>query len=465
MEPTTTSDPAPAHAGDQSREQWSSKIGFVLAAAGSAIGLGNIWRFPYVTGENGGAAFVIVYLACIAFICLPYLLAELALGRRSQKNPVGAIKAVTGRTPWMLVGGLGILTGLFILSYYGVIAGWTFGYIFKNVVSPDTAFADFIATPGLVLPLFALFLGSTAAIVQGGVEDGIERAAKVLMPILLVLMLLVIVRGVTLEGASAGLSFYLNPDFSKIGSEAIVAALGQAFFSLSLGMGAMVTYGSYLPEKENLLSAGGYVALFDTGIALLAGLMIFPAVFALDGNPQAGPTLVFDVLPGLFQQMPLGTSVGMLFFLLLSVAALTSTVSLMEVVVSYCMDERHWSRSKSVAVVTGGAFAFGFPAALSQGISPALTDMTWLVGEGGVLGATDFLGIMDTIWGNISLALGALLLCVFAGWVWGAADAAAEIRSGAGAFAPGAAQVWGMFIKYVCPLVILVVLLDAFQVI
>jgi NSS family neurotransmitter:Na+ symporter len=465
MEPTTTSDPAPAHTGDQSREQWSSKIGFVLAAAGSAIGLGNIWRFPYVTGENGGAAFVIVYLACIALICLPYLLAELALGRHSQKNPVGAIKAVAGRTPWVIVGGLGILTGLFILSYYGVIAGWTFGYIFKNVVSPDTAFADFIATPGLVLPLFALFLGSTAAIVQGGVEDGIERAAKVLMPILLVLMLLVIVRGVTLEGASAGLSFYLNPDFSKIGSEAIVAALGQAFFSLSLGMGAMVTYGSYLPEKENLLSAGGYVALFDTGIALLAGLMIFPAVFALDGNPQAGPTLVFDVLPGLFQQMPLGTSVGMLFFLLLSVAALTSTVSLMEVVVSYCMDERHWSRSKSVAVVTGGAFAFGFPAALSQGVSPTLTDMTWLVGEGGVLGATDFLGIMDTIWGNISLALGALLLCVFAGWVWGVADAAAEIRSGAGTFAPGAAQVWGMFIKYVCPLVILVVLLDAFQVI
>ena len=467
---STTPDPTPAHPGTSAdsdaaaRGQWTSKVGFVLAAAGSAIGLGNIWRFPYVTGENGGAAFVIVYLACIAFICLPYLFAELALGRHSQKNPVGAIEAVKGRTPWMVVGGLCVLTGIFILSYYGVIAGWTFGYIFKNVVSPDTGFGEFIANPWLVLPLFALFLGFTAAIVQGGVEDGIERAAKVLMPVLLVLMLLVIVRAVTLEGASEGLAFYLNPDFSKIGGEAIVAALGQAFFSLSLGMGAMITYGSYLPKRENLLSAGGYVALFDTAIALLAGLMIFPAVFALGADPQAGPTLVFDVLPGIFQQMPLGTVVGMLFFLLLSIAALTSTVSLMEVVVSYFIDEQKWSRSKSVAAVTGLAFLFGFPAALSQGISPTLTDMTWLVGEGGFLGATTFLDLMDTLWGNISLALGALLLCVFVGWVWGVVDAAGEIRSGAGAFSPGAARVWGFFIKYICPLVILVVLLNAFEV-
>ena len=457
-------DPAPAHEGTPQRGQWGSKIGFVLAAAGSAIGLGNIWRFPYVTGQNGGAAFVVIYLACIAFICLPYLFAELALGRHSQKNPVGAIEAIKGRTPWALVGGLCVLTGIFILSYYGVIAGWTFGYIFKNVVSPDTQFADFIARPALVLPLFVLFLGFTAVVVYGGVEDGIERAAKVLMPVLLVLMLLVIVRAVTLEGASEGLSFYLNPDFSKITGTAVVAALGQAFFSLSLGMGAMVTYGSYLPEEENLLSAGGYVALFDTGIALLAGLMIFPAVFALGGDPAAGPALVFVTLPELFQEMPLGTVVGIAFFLLLSIAALTSTVSLMEVVVSYFIDERRWSRAKSVAVVIGATFCFGLPAALSQGISPTLTDMTWLVGEAGFLGATDFLSIMDTIWGNISLALGALLICIFAGWVWGTAEVAEEIRSGAGDFTRGAAQVWGVFVKYVCPVVIFIVLLNAFGV-
>ena len=457
-------DPAPAHEGTPQRGQWTSKIGFVLAAAGSAIGLGNIWRFPYVAGQNGGGAFVIVYLACIAFICVPYLFAELALGRHSQKNPVGAIEAIKGRTPWALVGGLCVLTGIFILSYYGVIAGWTFGYIFKNVVSPETQFADFIARPGLVIPLFALFLGFTAAIVYGGVENGIERAAKVLMPVLLVLMLLVIVRSVTLEGASKGLSFYLNPDFSKLTGTAVVAALGQAFFSLSLGMGAMITYGSYLPKSENLLSAGGYVALFDTGIALLAGLMIFPAVFALGGDPSAGPALVFVTLPELFQEMPLGTGVGIAFFLLLSVAALTSTVSLLEMVVSYFIDERKWSRAKSVFVVIGFTFLVGLPAALSQGMNETLTDMTWLVGEGGFLGATDFLSIMDAIWGNISLALGAFLLCVFAGWVWGAADAAAEIRSGAGRFTPGVAQVWGFFVTYICPVVILVVLLEAMQV-
>lgn len=458
MEPTkTTPDTTPAHRG-----QWTSKLGFVLAAAGSAIGLGNIWRFPYITGQNGGAAFVVVYLACIIFICLPYLFAELALGRHSQKNPVGAIEAIKGRTPWMVVGGLCVLTGIFILSYYGVIAGWTFGYIFKNVISPDTSFGDFIATPTLVIPLFALFLGFTAFIVYGGVEGGIERAAKVLMPVLLILMLLVIVRAVTLEGASEGLSFYLNPDFSKIDGPAVVAALGQAFFSLSLGMGAMITYGSYLPKGENLLSAGGYVALFDTVIALLAGLMIFPAVFALGGNPGEGPALVFVTLPDLFQQMPFGTVVGILFFLLLSIAALTSTVSLMEVVVSYFIDEQKWSRARSVFVITGVTFLFGLPAALSQGISPALTDMTWLVGESGFLGATDFLSIMDAIWGNISLALGALLLCIFAGWVWSTASAAEEVRSGAGGFTPGAARVWGFFIKYICPLVIFVVLLNAF---
>ena len=471
MDSTSAADPAPPP--DQSapgpaeaaqRGQWTSKIGFVLAAAGSAIGLGNIWRFPYVTGQSGGAAFVVVYLLCIAFICVPYLFAELALGRHSQKNPVGAIEAIKERTPWALVGGLCVLTGIFILSYYGVIAGWTFGYIFKNVVSPDTQFADFIARPALVIPLFALFLGFTAFIVYGGVEGGIERAAKVLMPVLLVLMLLVIVRAVTLEGASAGLSFYLNPDFSKINGTVIVAALGQAFFSLSLGMGAMVTYGSYLPKRENLLSAGGYVALFDTSIALLAGLMIFPAVFALGGDPGEGPALVFVTLPKLFQAMPLGTVVGISFFLLLSIAALTSTVSLLEVVVAYFIDERQWSRAKSVFVVTGVTFLIGLPAALSQGISPTFSNMEWLVGTGWTLSAPDFLSIMDAIWGNISLALGALLLCIFVGWGWGTADAAAEIRSGAGRFTPGMAWVWGFFIKYICPLIIFVVLLNAFGV-
>ncbi len=438
------------------REQWGSRLGFVLAAAGSAIGLGNIWRFPFKAGENGGAAFVIVYLACIAVICVPYLFAELALGRNSQKNPVGAIGAIKERSPWMLVGGLCVLTGVSILSYYGVVAGWAFGYIFKGVVAPAVAssefFSSFIADATVVVPLFALFILLTVGVVVGGVEQGIERWAKVLMPILLVLMFVVIFRSVTLPGAGAGLEFYLNPDFSKIDGTVVLEALGQAFFSLSLGMGAMITYGSYLPKRENLLVSGGYVALFDTVIALLAGLMIFPAVFAMGQNPSEGPALVFVVLPEVFDAMPLGNFVGTVFFILLSIAALTSTVSLLEVVVSYFVDETSWSRKKSVGIVGGFTFLVGLPSALSQGGSDFFTNQLQLFGQ------TGFLNIMDYIWGNLSLALGALLLSIFVGWIWGADGAIAELQEGAGdTFTGSLAGVWRFAIKFVCPVVIAVI--------
>ncbi|WP_022836447.1 sodium-dependent transporter [Salisaeta longa] len=438
------------------REQWGSRIGFVLAAAGSAIGLGNIWRFPYITGENGGAAFVVLYLLCIAFICLPYLFAELALGRNSQKNPVGAIAAIKARTPWMLVGALCVLTGVFILSYYGVVAGWAFGYIFKGLVAPatdaGTYFASFIADPWTVIPLMGFFMLFTISIVASGVEQGIERASKVLMPILLVLILVVIFRSVTLPGAGAGLEFYLNPDFSKVDGGVVLAALGQAFFSLSLGMGAMITYGSYLPKSENLLVSGGYVALFDTAIALLAGLMIFPAVFAMGQNPSEGPALVFVILPEVFGAMPLGSFVGAVFFTLLSIAALTSTVSLLEVVVSYFVDETSWSRKKSAWLVGGFTFLVGVPSALSQGGSDFFTNQLQLFGQ------TGFLNIMDYIWGNVSLALGALLLSIFVSWVWGADAAVRELQQGADGFTGMAVAVWRFFVKYVCPLFIAAIL-------
>lgn len=441
------------------RGQWTSKMGFVLAAAGSAIGLGNIWRFPYITGQSGGAAFVIIYLLCVFLICLPYLYAELTIGRFSQKNPVGAVKAIKSGTPWTLVGGLGVLTGVFILSYYGVIAGWAFGYIFKGLVSPSSEFGAFISNPAIVIPLFALFIGLTMLVVIGGVEHGIERWAKVLMPLLLVLILVVILRSVTLPGAGAGLEFYLKPDFSKVNAGVILAALGQAFFSLSLGMGAMITYGSYLPKKENVVVAGGFVAIFDTLVAILAGFMIFPAVFAFGHDPASGPALIFVVLPEVFNAMPLGMLMSVIFFVLLSIAALTSTVSLLEVVVSYTVDERSWSRKKSVAVIGVIAFCIGLPSALSAGISPALTDMTWLFGEGGFLGKTDFLSIMDAIWGNISLALGALLMSIFVGWVWGSRNAADEMREGSN-LSPTGQRVWSFFIRFVCPIFIFWVLFN-----
>ncbi|MDH3199186.1 MAG: sodium-dependent transporter, partial [Candidatus Krumholzibacteria bacterium] len=305
------------------RGQWSSRTGFVLAAAGSAIGLGNIWRFPYVVGENGGAAFVMLYIVFVALIGLPYMFAEFALGRATTKNPVGAIQQVRPGSAWRAVGLLGVLTGVGILSFYGVIAGWTFGYIFKTAVGKTGDFEAFVANPAMVLALFAVFMAMTTWIVYGGVQGGIEKWSKILMPVLFALLLALIIYANTLEGASRGLSFYLQPDFSKVTGRTALAALGQAFFSLSLGMGCMVTYGSYASKNENLVVSGLAIGLFDTLIAIFAGLIIFPALFAMGRDPAAGPTLVFVVLPELFGRMPGGVMVGVLFFVLLSVAALT----------------------------------------------------------------------------------------------------------------------------------------------
>ena len=438
------------------RGQWGSTLGFVLAAAGSAIGLGNIWRFPYVVGNNGGAAFVVIYLACVVVVCLPYLLAELVLGRHTQRNPVGAITKIRPRSPWSLVGGLGVLTGVFILSYYAVIAGWAFGYIFKSALAPAMSCSDFTASPAITIPLFAVFIVLTIVVVIGGVEHGIERWAKILMPVLLVLMLVVIIRGLTLPGAGAGLEFYLKPDFSVVNAKVVLAALGQAFFSLSLGMGAIVTYGSYLPKTSNLWIAGGSVALFDTLIALLAGFMIFPAVFAMGKDPASGPPLLFEVLPEVFAQMPMGTLVAVVFFILLSIAALTSTVSLLEVVVAYFVDERRWRRRIAVWVVGAIVFVVGLPSVLSQGANTTLSEM-------GFLGNTSFLFIMDFLWGNLSLAVGALFLSIFVGWVWNARKAGAELHEGS-SVGDGWVRVWGFFVRWICPVVILIVMLSLFKV-
>ncbi|MFP4227742.1 MAG: sodium-dependent transporter [Salinivenus sp.] len=446
------------------REQWSSRLGFVLAAAGSAIGLGNIWRFPFKAGDNGGGAFVLIYLACLLFLCVPYLFAELALGRHSQKNPVGAIRAIRAHTPWSLVGGLCVLAGLAILSYYAVVAGWAVGYVFQDVTAagktPSTAFEQFIARPVWVAVLFGGFLLATVGVVASGVQRGIERWTKILMPVLFVLICLIIFRAVTLPGAGTGLDFYLSPDFSKVTGLVVVEALGQAFFSLSLGMGAMITYGSYLPDDENLVVSGGYVALFDTLVALMAGLMIFPAVFAMGQNPAEGPALVFVVLPEVFGAMPLGAFVGTLFFLLLAIAALTSSISLLEVVVSYLVDERAWSRRTAAWGAGAVAFLLGLPSALSQGAVPALSDLSWLVGSQLLGPSPGVLDLMDFFWGSVALAVGALLLSLFVGWIWGDDNALAELRTGPGyTLGPLAGSAWRIAIKYVCPVTILIVLI------
>ncbi|GAB4329872.1 MAG: sodium-dependent transporter [Calditrichia bacterium] len=437
------------------RGQWSSKIGFIFAAAGSAIGLGNIWRFPYVTGENGGAAFVFVYLICILVIGLPYMFAELALGRYAQKNPVGAIRALKPNSRWIWIGGLGIITGIGILSYYSVIAGWTFGYIFKTAFHGQMSFGEYVSSPWLVTILFSIFIVLTVMVVYGGIQGGIEKWSKILMPLLFLLLIGLIIYVNFLPGSGKGLAFYLKPDFSKITGKVILAALGQAFFSLSLGMGLMVTYGSYISKEDNLISSGLYVALADTAIAIMAGLIIFPALFAMGKDPAAGPGLVFEVLPGIFQGIPGGTVVGVLFFILLSIAALTSTISLLEVATAYLVDEKQMARKIAVWVVAAVIFVIGLPSALSQGA------VGWLSKP--IVGGMEFLSLMDFIWGNLSLAIGALLTSIFVGWVWGARYAAEELSQGNPGF-KNWATLWGFLLRFVCPISIFIILLNLFQI-
>jgi neurotransmitter:Na+ symporter, NSS family len=443
---------------DVQRGQWSSKIGFIFAAAGSAIGLGNIWRFPYVVGENGGAAFVLLYIFFVAIIGLPYMFAELALGRSVQKNPVGAIEAIKPKSAWKWVGALGVLTGVGILSFYGVIAGWTFGYIFKIATGNIGDFGQFVSDPWTVILLFALFILLTALIVNGGVEGGIEKWSKILMPVLFVLLFGLIIFANSLEGASKGLVFYLNPDFSKITGKVVLAALGQAFFSLSLGMGLMITYGSYLSKKENIITSALYIGLFDTAIAIMAGLIIFPALFAMGENPSAGPSLVFVVLPKLFMEMPGGLLVGTLFFILLSVAALTSTISLLEVPVAYMVDEKKVTRKKIVWYVAAFTFIVGLPSALSQGSNEFFTNFGLIPAY---LTSADFLSQMSFLFGDFSLAFGALMLSIFIGWVWGVDKAGNEILQGSPMFAK-TRKLWAFLIRYFIPAVVFLILLNLF---
>ncbi len=432
------------------RGEWSSKIGFILAAAGSAIGLGNIWRFPYVTGQNGGAAFLVLYLLCVLLLGVPIMVAELTIGRFSRRNPVGAFDTISPGTPWKLIGYMGVITGVFILSYYSVLAGYTIGYIVKTLIKNTTEFSAFTANPFLVLPLFLVFLILTVVVVQGGIRNGIERWSKILMPILLLLLFVLIIRSVTLEGAGKGLTFYLKPDFSEVTGKTILAALGQAFFSLSLGMGAMITYGSYLSKRDNIVTSGCYVAFFDTFIAFLAGLLIFPALFAMSLDPAEGPGLVFIVLPKIFALIPGGNIVGATFFLLLSIAALTSTISLLEVATAYLVDEKKKRRRIAVWIVALVSCCLGIPSVLSQGMVPWLGELP--------LVKMSFLGLMDWIFGNFMLAVGALFISLFFAWVWKIKKAAEEIREGY----PGCDRIMpvlDIMLKFACPACIIILII------
>lgn len=444
------------------RDTWGSQLAFVLAAAGSAIGLGNIWGFPTVAGQNGGAAFVVIYLVAVAFIGAPVMLAELVVGRRTRRNPVGAFRTLVPGTPWVLVGALGVLTGIMILSFYTVIAGWTLAYILKTATGTfgpgadtEAIFTEVAGKPVSAIGWHLAFMVLTVSVVIGGVRKGIERWTKVLMPVLLVLLVVLAARAVTLSGAGTGLEFYFKPDFSKVTGTTVLAAIGQAFFSLSLGMGAMITYGSYVSKKDDLVSSAGWVTGFDTLIAVLAGLIIFPTLFHAGLEPgTGGPGMVFVVLTSLLPTIPPapygGVVFGTGFFLLLGIAALTSSISLLEVTTAWLVDERSVPRRKAAVGLGAVAFLVGVPSALANGA------VGWLSAVPGV--GMDFLSFLFTLFGQYSLVIGALLVSTFVGWAWGVGAAGQEVRSGGGGFT--LERTWSFLIRYVCPLAILTILVS-----
>ena len=434
------------------RGTWTSKGSFVLASAGSAIGLGNIWRFPTQVGQSGGAVFVLLYLVCVFLICFPILIAEFTLGRRAQKDPVGSFLTIKPGTAWWLAGAVGVLAGAGILSFYAVIAGWTVAYVWftatgaipNQPAAVSTFFENFIGNGNLNLALTFIVLVATGTVIAAGVRSGIERATKTMMPVLFILLFVLAVRAVTLPGAVEGLTYYLKPDFTKLSDiNVLSAALGQAFFSLSLGMGTMLTYGSYLGKKENIASAATLVVVLDTGIALLAGVIIFPSGFSIPNfDPNSGgPGLIFTVLPQLFTTLPGGQLFGASFFLLLTVAALTSAISLLEVPVAHLIDVRKWKRLPAVIIVTGTVFVLAVPSALANGAVKFLSDLPGL--------RVDFLSLMATVWNDFALPIGGLLTAIFVGHVWGVNGALTELLGNQSRF-PGAA-LWGFLIRWVCP--------------
>ncbi|MCX7943579.1 MAG: sodium-dependent transporter [Deltaproteobacteria bacterium] len=444
----------------QDRGSWSSRFGFVMAAVGSAVGLGNIWRFPYYTGTHGGAAFVFVYLLAVIILGIPLLITEIAVGRASNKNPVGAFKTLAPNSRWYLVGILGVVTGIVILSYYSVIAGWVFGYIFITLSNKfsgaDEQIISYIfqtvsGSPIIPLILLLIIIGFTTYIVSKGIQSGIERYTKVLMPVLFFLLIILAIRSLTLPNAIRGIEFYLSPDLSKIDAKVIAAALGQAFFSLSLGMGAILTYGSYLAKRENIFGCSAWIAFSDTLVAIVAGFVIFPAVFSVEGlSPADGPALIFKVLPIVISKMPGGLIFGTALFVLLTIAAVTSTISLLEVGTSFLIDEYNIERKRAAYILGGISFILGIFSALSCGAVGFLSKLPFL--------GIDFLSLMDVIFGNISLIFGSLCIALFAGYKWKVDNIIAEIESENVNFK--FRMLYKVLIKYIVPLLILLVFVN-----
>lgn len=442
---------------EQHQEQWTSKLGFILATAGSAIGLGAIWKFPYIAGMSGGGAFLFIFLIFTIFIGLPILLAEFIIGRGSQKDAVSAYRFFAPGSNWHFIGMLGMVTCFILLSFYSVVGGWILLYLGETLLGnlsglPENeygmVFNDFIANPYYAIGAQLVFMVITIIVVAKGVQKGIERAGKIMMPALFIAFIILIIRSLTLDQIGEGLNFFLYPDFSNLNSETILFALGQSFFSISVGVSVMVTYSSYLAKNEDMPKSALTIVLMNIFISILAGLAIFPAVFAFGFEPAEGPGLLFVVLPAVFDQMPFGSVFLFIFLLLFLFATLTSAFSMVEIIVAAITKGRSEKRAKVTWITGMLIFIVGIPAALSSGI---LSDYT-------LFGLTMF-DLSDYLVSNILMPIGALLIAIFVGFKMPKAVLMEEISSGS-SMGKRVFAAWFLVIKYVVPIAIIIVFLD-----
>lgn len=440
----------------QIRATLGGRLSAVLVAAGSSVGLGNIWRFPYVAGSNGGGAFLMIYIACVLLLGLPLMIAEFSVGRAAKRNAVGAFRALDAR--WSTLGYNGVAAAFLILGFYFVVSGWTAEYMVHSLTgglvrhgSPEayaSLFTAFIAHPWRPLLYTALFTLATHAVIALGVQKGIERSAKVLMPLLFGALILLSIHSLCMPGSGEGLRFLFRPDFSKVGPATVLTALGQAFFSLSIGIGTMVTYASYFKPNTNLRHTALHVTLLDTLVAVLAGVVIFPAVFSAGIEPSSGPSLVFITLPGIFADMPFGAVWSAVFFLLLVVAALTSTISLHEVVTAYLHEEWHLSRRTAAWATTGSTLALAALASLSLGALGGLR-----------IAGLPLFDALDYLTANILLPAGGLFTCLFVGWRLDRRILRAQITND-GHLPFRIYRPFIFLLRYICPAVLLLIFLD-----
>ncbi|MGN1228835.1 MAG: sodium-dependent transporter [Prevotella sp.] len=447
----------------QERAKFGSKMGVILATAGSAIGLGNVWRFPYMAGENGGAAFIIFYILCVVILGLPCMVSEFIIGRHAQANTARAYNKISRTKIWTVVGCLSVLTGFLITSYYAVVSGWCLQYIYASLMGhldgdPEyfkQYFADFSSNPVKPIVWTVAILGITHLVIQHGVRDGIERASKMLMPTLFILLLVLVVSSCLLPNAIAGIEFLFKPDFSKVTPDVLLSALGQAFYSMSIGMGCLCTYASYFSRQTNLLKSAVQIGVIDTFVAILAGLMIFPAAFSVGVSPDSGPSLIFITLPNVFQQafsgLPLvGYIISLAFYALLSLAALTSLISLHEVSTAFFHEELHIGRKNAALIVTLSCSVLGAVCSLSLGGYEVMS----------FLGKTLF-DIFDFVTGQVFLPVCGFLTCLMVGWYLPHKLVRDEFTNW-GTLRGSLFHVYIFAIKYLCPACIMIIFLHQF---